>query len=351
MAKIFMHRPDDWAQGYYRATAPVYNCFETCAAKGVHLTVKEELQSDEVFYNAYIFHRLVPDSTIHFIKQVKEMGKKVVWSLDDDLWSIPDYSPTQIHFANKGKLTTLVNLADKIMVSTPNLADQVQQPDKVVIAPNLADTSLYDGSLYDKIADSPLRILWAGSVFHDEDLNQIVNPIMELMEEFEDEVTFIFFGYLPTPLADFVRNPGANLAQVTAKNFGIRLSYIQPIEFKYYFDQLMAIKPHIGLAPLVENVFNNSKSGCKFFEYSLAGAATIAVNMPPYSMIEHGKTGLLVEPGNEEEWKKAIRELVHDAKLRKSLAKNAKQTVIKNHSWQHSQEKQKWVDFFTSLAS
>lgn len=357
MSKIFLHQANAWGGGYYRAKSPSFNCYETLASKGIHLTVGDQLLNSEINYDAFIFHLIPNQEMLHFTNAVKEMGRKVVWNLDDDFWNVPDYVPVQRDFSDRAKFHAMVDLVDYIFVSTEPLARQVysvmgkQVKEKIKVLPNLTDTTLFDTTYAPTLSDNPVRILWAGSNCHDEDLQQIIKPIKDLMEEFGDYATFIFFGYIPTEFADFERIQGSHQAKIIAKDYGVKLAHLNSVELKYYFDVLTAIRPHIAIAPLVDNVFNQSKSSIKFYEYSMAGSATIASNVAPYSVIEHERTGLLVDPGDEEGWKKAIRTLILNKKQRDYLAGNAKKAVIENYSWHAKEAKAKWIDAFEMLVS
>ena len=345
-----MHQPDEWGCGYYRAVAPVYNCFESLSERGINIVIRDDLRSDETYYDAYIFHRMPNDTVLKFTQYAKEgVGRKIAWSLDDDLWNVPDYCINKLDFADRRKLELMGELSDYIIVSTPYLAKQTQFPEKTIVAPNFADVPAFDPFLHGKLSDSPIRIVWAGSCFHEEDLQLVIEPVKELIEEFGDEVTFVFFGYLPTEFVSYERRPGTGIGDVTVKDYGVSLAYLPSVQFRYYFDRLLSLRPHIGIAPLLENVFNNAKSNCKFLEYSLAGAATIATNTPPYHCIEHEKTGLLVDPGDSDGWKKAIRRLIKDPDFRAHLAANAKKTVKRKYSWTNPKNKKIWLDMFTRL--
>ena len=48
-------------------------------------------------------------------------------------------------------------------------------------------------------------------------------------------------------------------------------------------DRLMRERFDIALAPLAANPFNEARSNLKFLEYSLAGAATVASAVGPFS--------------------------------------------------------------------
>jgi glycosyltransferase involved in cell wall biosynthesis len=46
-------------------------------------------------------------------------------------------------------------------------------------------------------------------------------------------------------------------------------------------------------------------------------------------VIEHGKSGLLVEPGNATDLEEALRLLLNDASLRHRMAENARESVAR----------------------
>jgi glycosyltransferase involved in cell wall biosynthesis len=82
----------------------------------------------------------------------------------------------------------------------------------------------------------------------------------------------------------------------------------------------------IGLCPLLRNKHTLGKSDVKFIEYTISGAATIAMNNEVYNRtIVHGETGLLV--GSPEEMLRAVDRLVRDERLRETLVANARQYV------------------------
>jgi glycosyltransferase involved in cell wall biosynthesis len=71
-----------------------------------------------------------------------------------------------------------------------------------------------------------------------------------------------------------------------------------------------------------------SKCPNKYLEYSIAGAAGVYSDTPPYSQtIVDGQTGLLVDD-DEASWSAAITRLVEDAPLRQSIAAAARREVL-----------------------
>ena len=75
-------------------------------------------------------------------------------------------------------------------------------------------------------------------------------------------------------------------------------------------------------------------SALKIFEYMAAGKAIVASRIGQISeILENGKTALLVAPGNIDELKTALAELIKRPELRSRIAENAREEAVKNHSW------------------
>lgn len=83
----------------------------------------------------------------------------------------------------------------------------------------------------------------------------------------------------------------------------------------------------IALAPLSNSTFDKSRSALKFWEYTAAGAVTVASNLDPYSSaIQNGSTGLLVDK-QAEAWTQAILKLIKSHDLRAQLLESAERSV------------------------
>jgi glycosyltransferase involved in cell wall biosynthesis len=347
MSRIYMNSYDDWGCGFYRAKLPVFQCYSDLSKHGINLHLEKELHSDELFYDAYILHRLPFENSIFFVQSAQKKGAKFVLELDDDILNIPEWMPSEEFKSSKWALKKALEMADEVWVSTQPLADEIKKPEKTRILPNLVDFNSFLKPT--PPLTNPIRILWMGSMWHEKDLEQLVEPTLRIIEEYGDKVQFLFWGCLPTAFADFHRIPGQNLAILTQKNYGNRILFLEGIQFKFYFDRLVKVAPYIGLAPLYDCVFNDSKSNLKFLEYTMAGAATIATNLLPYQCIENGVDGLLVEPYDSEGWYKAIKLLIDDHQYRDSLVNKAKEKIYTQYSWQSQGKKNIWLDAFRQL--
>jgi hypothetical protein len=55
------------------------------------------------------------------------------------------------------------------------------------------------------------------------------------------------------------------------------------VEFARHSEKVCELGLDIGIAPLVEDTFNQHKSCIKYYEYALSGAITVASRVLPYS--------------------------------------------------------------------
>jgi glycosyltransferase involved in cell wall biosynthesis len=346
-----MHLYDDWGCGHYRCALPVNNCYGDLAKSGTSLFLQKELHSEDA-HDAYIVHRIPLEPSIFFMQKQKEKGRKFVIELDDDIYAVPEWMPSEEYKNTKWALTKAIEIADEVWVSTQALADTLdpKYKDKTHVLPNLVDINTF---LKPKPASvNPIRILWAGSSWHDTDLDQLVEPVERLMEEYGDTVQFLFWGCLPSGFSEYERIPGQNAATLRQKTkYGNRLLYLDGIPFRFYYDRLVYLTPTIGLCPLVDCKFNKSKSNLKFLEYTMAGAATIGTNMEPYKCIENGKDGLLVNPGDTEGWYRAMKTLIDNQSLREEMVSRAREKVYEEYSWQSQNKKNLWLDAFRRIVS
>ncbi len=75
-------------------------------------------------------------------------------------------------------------------------------------------------------------------------------------------------------------------------------------------------------------------SPLKLYEYMAAGKAIVASRSGQIAdVIEHGKTGLLVQPGNVHDLAEAITQLLQNAALRERLGRAARRQALANHTW------------------
>ena len=189
--------------------------------------------------------------------------------------------------------------------------------------------------------DGPVRVGWMGSPSHVWDVDLAWASLMHA-KNLGAETWMI--GYDPTenPFEqtnphnkDVPRHP-RSLEKIEAwQRVGFKH---QPWRIPAKYERL-PLPLDIGLCPLLTNGMTLGKSDVKFIEYTISGAATIAMNNPVYNKtIVHGETGLLV--GSPQEMLEATELLIKDEKLRERLVANAQQYVREERS--EKQLKEEW---------
>jgi len=80
--------------------------------------------------------------------------------------------------------------------------------------------------------------------------------------------------------------------------------------------------------------------GLVILEAMASGTPVVASNIGGIpTAIKDGETGLLFEPGNEEDMKDNIKKLLENPELSETLSKNALETVKRNFAWESIAEK------------
>ncbi len=112
----------------------------------------------------------------------------------------------------------------------------------------------------------------------------------------------------------------------------IKVIYGTPA-FDKYPNLIMSQKWDIGIAPLIDDTFNRSKSHIKWMEYTMMGIPTIASKVLPYT--ENVKHGLLAEP---DEWEEKLTYLIENHEERQDMAKRAYEYIKETQQWQQHKE-------------
>ncbi len=212
--------------------------------------------------------------------------------------------------------------ADLITSTTKILADEFGKINTSSIdLPNLMDFSLF--RRYD-IKKKEIRIGYQGGQSHYPDIFMIKDAVSNVVRA-NPNVKFVFAGdYRHVPLWQDIPTSQFEFHRWEA--------------FSSYPYKLPLLNLDIGLCPLVDNRFNRCKSSLKWLDYTSVGAATIASDIPPYSIdILDGQTGLLIPPSKKQEeitrdWTDAIQRLVSDKRIRNRLKKKAYSNAYENYN-------------------
>lgn len=347
--KLFLHLPDDRACTIYRASMPLLHLYNDLSLHGIHITGDNKTLKYEDF-DGYIFNRLIrPNFYNEVIAPWLERGKKFTWQCDDDLWRITKWNPVhRLLDANDLQATELyISKCDHAWVSTEPLKNVINAPGKTRVLPNLIDVNLFDSEIVHSTS-GPLKILWCGGCSHEKDFDDIIQPLVRILEKYKRDIAVVFWGYLPTQLAAFEREPGFPHANLLPKYEN--LFYGEWFSIREYFYKLRDFKPDIAIMPLNDCQFNESKSNLKYLEMSMAGAACIATDLLPYKCIVDKETGIKVKPNDEQGWFDAMDELIQNKEYRLKLNQNAREQIWAKYTW-NSPARQLWLNAFLDLAA
>jgi len=86
---------------------------------------------------------------------------------------------------------------------------------------------------------------------------------------------------------------------------GIRYEFHPNVPIDEHPRKVCDLKLDIGIAPLVDDKFNQHKSCIKYYEYAMSGAITLASHVVPYSTEVP-----ITAKNNRESWKRKLEEVL-----------------------------------------
>jgi glycosyltransferase involved in cell wall biosynthesis len=302
-----------------------------------HQDMKELAQAGYplAIYQAFVFPRAVDTDggVVKLVRDLQRAGRKIIYEVDDDYTN----QHRQVMLEG-GDAMAVITVCDAVTVSTPYLAEKMRwRNPNVHVVPNCVDVAAWRKAK-DARHVQGLTIGITGTPSHYDDWGVVLNPLVEILAEF-GQVRIVFIGYVPDYFETLER-----------------VEHIPYLAFEHYPGGVRQID--IGLAPLNEtDEFNLSKSAIKVLEYwashrkypegGSGGIAAIASDMPVYQqVVQHGKTGLLVE-NTEDAWYKAIRQLVLDGNLRRQLGINGHRWVKRHRNIKNNYVE--WVNAYRSI--
>jgi hypothetical protein len=197
----------------------------------------------------------------------------------------------------------------------------------VQVLPNFLDDQIWHLKPPAKTKhDEKLIIGYMGGTTHQPDLQMVEPVIQNLLNSYSNKIEFHTWGIQPPD--SICHHPAVVWHDQIVWNYP---------EFASYF-QIQGVD--IFIAPLVDNIFNKSKSSIKYLEYSSLGAPGVYSKLQPYSnVITHGETGFLAS--SYDEWNNYLVQLIENSELRFNLATNAQQDI--QSKWLLSKNAHLWL--------
>jgi len=386
---------DQSACGYYRSFLPHSHMMND---SDIYTERAEFVNYNTVcWFDAFILHRSPPPNIISLAQNIAASKDKViVYEHDDDLFNVPqwNHNSSRITREHLMRATMAMEMADIIVGSTQQLCDICADPSKAMLGPNLISKIVFnrmmpcsrevnleykgtkafpvetkesitmkfnkplkDGSSITldelPVVIDPVRILWAGSNTHDEDLRELVPGIINLINEYGIVIHFIFFGYCPQEFIETVIDPGNTKPKFVVKpEYACNVSYVEPCHFSKYVEMLYSIDADIAFCALTDDPFNLSKSNLKILEMGAIGLPVIATNIGEYKKFEdrHEQSIAMYQFGDIEFFLKLMRARIDSTGLRQWCGKQIYNAVHQHWSWDSDNENRRlWDAIFDKI--
>ncbi len=341
--------------GYYRLTLPAKYLNKI---PGIHVKISYQYSVEEIRWSdVVVIQKQSNQKALPFLKQAKQMGKKIISEVDDDYFHIDLSNPAYKYYYDKAQdLINFYKLSDAMTVTTdhlkkemlaynsnifvlPNSLDIASQ-DKLLASPDrLKNTKYLDKKQKEipkeevaKLLEGKIKILWQGSPTHRIDLQQATPALHKICRENKNVILIMMACTTDTILNSTPEG---------------QLILVAPVAIFNYHQVLSTIPADIGICPIHDIRFNYSKSNLKYLEQSINDMVVVCSNVENYKKtVIHGETGLLAN-NTEKDWYNKLNFLIENAEERKRMRENAKKFVIENYDM--SKNVQLWLDCYNKV--
>ena len=286
-------------------------------------------------WDIYVAQRFAGYDGMGSWRRARTPKNRMVYEVDDDMFHIDkinwnaynQYGVPEVREA----LKAYAQMADLVTVTTETLA-RVQRDvlgvKRTAVLPNCVPEYVLE---LPRTEHPRPRIGWCGGASHGLDITEASAYVRRfLARNPEWDLYLAGTDYRPT---------------FNARNWNQMLfadwKQINEHEREYY--ELLDFE--IGIAPVRDTVFGNSKSAIKCLEYNARGIPVIASDIAPYrEYVVHGENGFLVKQPHE--WGKYLNLLAKNPDLRKEMGEKGK---VHASAFTHENNWQQWEKAYEGL--
>tara|TARA_B100000965_G_C19510206_1_gene721582 strand:- start:59 stop:1135 length:1077 start_codon:yes stop_codon:yes gene_type:complete len=261
----------------------------------------------------YIFMNVFPFGPPLLESIYLKLSKKVIFDIEDNLLTeeIGSINWLASILKSKSKIKYLIENVDRIIASSPDLADKcnsISKKNNAVFIPPTLEEDRFIPQQRRKFNKEKIVIGWTGTFSSRACLDLIIPDLEKLYRK--KQFKFMVIGNFEMQN----KNLDLEVIQWNAKD---------EIKQLHNFD--------IGLYPLPTNDWVSGKSGLKALQYMAVGIPAVCTAVGNVkNFIEHGKDGILINNSNE--WISSLEELIENAEKRNGIGENARAKFIENYS-------------------
>jgi hypothetical protein len=282
-----------WVEGLYIAPDGSTVAVARDAGDVDGLVVADRLREGDLL----LTQRLMKLALAEILDRVRAAGVAVVADVDDHFWRLDRRNaayaatdPRRRPDENRDTYARLLAHHDRVVVSTPFLADELRRLlhlRDVVVVENTIDLDLYPDPRLDRhVLDAP-RLGWAGSTSHRSgDLEMLVGVGLDRLDP---TLHFCHLGASPSPAIRAVERDS-----IWRPIVGTRPLDQRPLAPIHYYAAGLGEAIDVGLVPLVDVPFNRAKSAIKTLEYAAAGVLAVVSPSPEIRRVAEASDGALV---------------------------------------------------------
>ena len=304
-----------------------------------------------------LFQRTMGNASVvnlvtHFKELQRQFKYKLVYDIDDFIWDgpedgedIPEYNfgKNAINDEVQQSAITIMKMMDIVTVSTQFLKDYIAtlgvDNSKIIVLHNTLPSFLWGNMDYTpkvKKITKP-RILWSSSPTHWHDGQKLYGDMDNAWREWviksvnEDKIEYIQMGGLPWFFEEIKD----------------KITVIPWVNSLQYPGTIKSIRADIGIAPLVANYFNYSKSAIKYQEYCISGIVGVG------TVFSNGKTSpydVSVNTATDDITVEEIDHMIFDVLCEPDMYNKVIQAQfdqVKNNGW--TTESSQYVNLLTSI--
>lgn len=285
--------------------------------------------------NVCVVQRQVTVENLKAMRRMKEIGMKVIYDLDDNIWALPASNPAkQVFDSMKDGFEQCAREADILTVSTRGLASAMttgfkQIGKQVMVVPNAIDLNLFVKK--DLIRDDGLvTVGWGGSNTHSDDVKEAFDVIPIVLDKYKHvrmEIAGAPAEERIIKMSKVIDKDGRHVQRKEEILAPTRIGLHPQTRFRHwipvaeYPNRLSSWGWDIAIAPLEDNRFNRSKSNIKMLEAAALKIPCLVSDVQPYS--EFCALGgddlkwLLCRTKND--WVVKLTALIHEPEHRKAI--------------------------------
>lgn len=239
-----------------------------------------------------IVQRSGSEDNFKAISGLKRVGMKIIYDLDDNIWSLPPYNPMAKAFKElQHGFARCASIADLMTVSTIGLRTAARtgfsSSKPIEVIPNAIDFNLFHKKDI-KRQDDKVIVGWGGSTTHSEDVREAFSVITDVLDKNPNAIMEIVGASAIETNKKIVRNERG--MQEWAVESGPSKIALHPqsrfrrwVPVSEYPNRLASWGWDIALAPLLDNRFNRSKSNIKMLEAAALMIPCLVSEVQPYT--------------------------------------------------------------------